>query len=42
MMLTKGFVLASLAAVAVAKSAVIDLIPDNFDKIVLTDRKSVV
>lgn len=42
MMLTKGFVLASLAAAAVAKSAVLDLIPDNFDKIVLSGKPALV
>ncbi|OBT59111.1 hypothetical protein VE04_01007 [Pseudogymnoascus sp. 24MN13] len=42
MIFTKGFVLAGLAAVAVAKSAVIDLIPDNFDKIVLSGKPALV
>ncbi|KFY66921.1 hypothetical protein V496_01859 [Pseudogymnoascus sp. VKM F-4515 (FW-2607)] len=42
MMFTKGFVLASLAAVAVAKSAVLDLVPDNFDKIVLSGKPALV
>lgn len=35
MVLIKSFVLAALAASAAAKSAVIDLIPSNFDKVVL-------
>lgn len=35
MVLIKSFVLAGLAAAAAAKSAVLDLIPDNFDKVVL-------
>ena len=35
MVLLKSFVLAGLTAVATAKSAVLDLIPDNFDKVVL-------
>ncbi|KFY28094.1 hypothetical protein V493_03100 [Pseudogymnoascus sp. VKM F-4281 (FW-2241)] len=42
MILTKGFVLASLAAVAVAKSAVLDLVPDNFDKIALSGKPALV
>jgi len=39
MVLIKSFVLAWLAAAVAAKSAVIDLIPDNFDKIVLQSGK---
>ncbi|KAH6626189.1 thioredoxin-like protein [Chaetomium sp. MPI-SDFR-AT-0129] len=39
MVLLKSFVLASLAAAAAAKSAVLDLIPDNFDKVVLKSGK---
>jgi protein disulfide-isomerase A6 len=39
MVLMKSFVLAGLAAAVAAKSAVIDLIPDNFDKIVLKSGK---
>ncbi|SPQ21857.1 079d68e1-5746-4385-8129-f1add8dac09a [Thermothielavioides terrestris] len=39
MVLIKSFVLASLAAAAAAKSAVLDLIPDNFDKVVLKSGK---
>src|SRR5277367_1387837 len=39
MVLIKSFVFAGLAAVVAAKSAVIDLIPDNFDKIVLKSGK---
>lgn len=39
MVLLKSFVLASLAAVATAKSAVLDLIPANFDKVVLKSGK---
>lgn len=35
MVVIKSFVLAALAATAAAKSAVIDLLPNNFDKIVL-------
>ncbi|ELR02322.1 Protein disulfide-isomerase erp38 [Pseudogymnoascus destructans] len=42
MIFTKGFVLAGLAAVAVAKSAVLDLVPDNFDKIVLSGKPALV
>src|SRR5271156_5208117 len=39
MVLIKSFVFAGLAAAVAAKSAVIDLIPDNFDKIVLQSGK---
>lgn len=39
MVLIKSFVLASLAAVVAAKSAVLDLIPSNFDKVVLKSGK---
>ncbi|KAL1839200.1 hypothetical protein VTJ49DRAFT_1789 [Mycothermus thermophilus] len=39
MVLLKSFVLASLAAAAAAKSAVLDLIPSNFDKVVLKSGK---
>ncbi|KAL2160672.1 hypothetical protein VTH06DRAFT_1360 [Thermothelomyces fergusii] len=39
MVLIKSFVLAGLAAVVTAKSAVLDLIPDNFDKVVLKSGK---
>ncbi|ROW15945.1 hypothetical protein VPNG_02440 [Cytospora leucostoma] len=39
MVLLKSFVLAGLTAAAAAKSAVIDLIPDNFDKVVLQSGK---
>ncbi|KAI2643691.1 thioredoxin-like protein [Xylaria nigripes] len=39
MVLLKSFVLAGLVAVAAAKSAVIDLIPDNFDSVVLQSGK---
>jgi protein disulfide-isomerase A6 len=39
MLLLKGFVLAGLAAAVTGRSAVIDLIPDNFDKIVLKSGK---
>jgi protein disulfide-isomerase A6 len=39
MVLIKSFVLAGLAAAAAAKSAVLDLIPDNFDKVVLKSGK---
>lgn len=39
MVLIKSFVLAALAATAVAKSAVIELIPSNFDDIVLKSGK---
>ena len=39
MVLLKSFVLAGLAAVATAKSAVLDLIPDNFDDVVLKSGK---
>jgi protein disulfide-isomerase A6 len=39
MVLLKSFVLAGLAAAAAAKSAVIDLIPDNFDTVVLKSGK---
>jgi protein disulfide-isomerase A6 len=39
MVLIKSFVLASLAAAAAAKSAVLDLIPDNFDKVVVNSGK---
>lgn len=39
MVFMKGFVLAGLAVAVAAKSAVIDLVPDNFDKIVLKSGK---
>ncbi|KAK4103924.1 disulfide isomerase [Parathielavia hyrcaniae] len=39
MVLIKSFVLAGLAAAAAAKSAVLDLIPSNFDKVVLKSGK---
>lgn len=39
MVLLKTFVLAGLAAAVAAKSAVLDLIPDNFDKVVLKSGK---
>ncbi|KAK0728110.1 thioredoxin-like protein [Lasiosphaeria miniovina] len=39
MVLLKSFVLAGLAAVAAAKSAVLDLIPSNFDEVVLKSGK---
>jgi len=39
MVLIKSFVVAGLAAVAVAKSAVLDLIPGNFDDLVLKSGK---
>ncbi|CRK28765.1 hypothetical protein BN1723_018361, partial [Verticillium longisporum] len=39
MVLLKSFVLGALAATAAAKSAVIDLIPSNFDKVVLKSGK---
>lgn len=39
MVLLKSYVFVSLAALAAAKSAVIDLIPSNFDKIVLNSGK---
>lgn len=39
MVLIKSFVLAALAATAAAKSAVIDLIPSNFDDVVLKSGK---
>ncbi|KAI0011047.1 disulfide isomerase [Xylariaceae sp. FL0662B] len=39
MVLLKSFVLTGLAAVVAAKSAVLDLIPDNFDKVVLNSGK---
>ena len=39
MVLIKSFVLAGLAAAVAAKSAVLDLIPDNFDKVVLKSGK---
>ncbi|KAI1852413.1 hypothetical protein JX265_011046 [Neoarthrinium moseri] len=39
MVLIKSFVLTGLAAVVAAKSAVLDLIPDNFDKVVLKSGK---
>ncbi|KXX80912.1 Protein disulfide-isomerase erp38 [Madurella mycetomatis] len=39
MVLIKSFLLAGLAAAAAAKSAVLDLIPDNFDKVVLKSGK---
>ncbi|KAI0471670.1 disulfide isomerase [Xylariaceae sp. FL0804] len=39
MVLLKSFVLAGLTAVVTAKSAVLDLIPDNFDKVVLKSGK---
>src|SRR5690348_2039104 len=42
MLLVKGFVFAGLAAAVVAKSAVLDLIPDNFDKIVLSGKPALV
>lgn len=35
----KSFVLAGLAATAAAKSAVLDLVPDTFDKVVLNSGK---
>lgn len=41
-MLVKRFVFASLAAAVVAKSAVLDLIPDNFDKVVLSGKPALV
>jgi protein disulfide-isomerase A6 len=39
MVLFKSFVLSGLVAVAAASSAVLDLIPDNFDKVVLKSGK---
>jgi len=39
MVLLKSFVLVTLAAAAAAKSAVLDLIPSNFDKVVLKSGK---
>lgn len=39
MVLIKSFVLAALAATVAAKSAVIDLLPSNFDKVVLQSGK---
>ncbi|KAL2212157.1 protein disulfide-isomerase tigA precursor [Sarocladium strictum] len=39
MVLIKSFMLAALAATATAKSAVLDLIPDNFDKVVYDSGK---
>lgn len=39
MVLLKSFIFAGLAATVTAKSAVLDLIPDNFDKIVLKSGK---
>jgi protein disulfide-isomerase A6 len=39
MVLLKSFVFAGLAVAVAAKSAVIDLIPDNFDKVVLKSGK---
>lgn len=39
MVLIKSFVLAGLTAVVAAKSAVLDLIPDNFDSVVLKSGK---
>lgn len=39
MVLLKSLVLSGLAAVVAAKSAVIDLVPDNFDKVVLKSGK---
>jgi protein disulfide-isomerase A6 len=39
MVLLKSFVLTGLAAAVAAKSAVIDLIPDNFDTVVLKSGK---
>jgi len=42
MVLVKSFVLAALAAIVTAKSAVIDLVPDNFDEIVLTGKPALV
>jgi len=39
MVLLKSFVLASLAAIITAKSAVLDLIPSNFDSVVLKSGK---
>ncbi|KAI1473920.1 disulfide isomerase [Daldinia eschscholtzii] len=39
MVLVKSFVLAGLAAAVAAKSAVLDLIPSNFDKVVLKSGK---
>lgn len=39
MVLIKSFVLAGLAAAVAAKSAVLDLIPDNFDDVVLKSGK---
>lgn len=39
MVLLKSFLVAGLAAAVAAKSAVLDLIPDNFDKVVLKSGK---
>lgn len=39
MVLLKSFVLAGLAAAVAAKSAVLDLVPDNFDSVVLKSGK---
>ncbi|KAH9904759.1 disulfide isomerase [Xylariomycetidae sp. FL2044] len=39
MVLIKSFALSALLAVAAAKSAVLDLVPDNFDKVVLKSGK---
>ncbi|KAI5867329.1 disulfide isomerase [Durotheca rogersii] len=39
MVLVKSFVLAGLAALVAAKSAVLDLVPSNFDKVVLKSGK---
>ncbi|KAI9734466.1 MAG: Protein disulfide-isomerase erp38 [Claussenomyces sp. TS43310] len=39
MVLLKSFVLAGLAAAVAAKSAVLDLVPDNFDQVVLKSGK---
>ncbi|KUI52817.1 Protein disulfide-isomerase erp38 [Cytospora mali] len=39
MVLLKSFVLAGLTAAVAAKSAVIDLVPDNFDKLVIQSGK---
>jgi protein disulfide-isomerase A6 len=39
MVLVKTFLLGALAATVAAKSAVLDLIPDNFDKVVLKSGK---
>jgi len=42
MVLIKSFVFAGLAAAVAAKSAVLDLIPDNFDKIALSGKPALV